>query len=55
MGQPSLEETKRNENLIIDYNSKKFSQSELVVKYGISHSRIYQIINRDKKRRGLKN
>lgn len=50
MGKPSLEETKRNTDLIKDYNSKKFTFVELVSKYKISTQRIYQIISRDKKR-----
>jgi len=50
MGLPSPTETKRNKLLIRDYKSGKFSIVDLVSKYRISSARIYQIINREKKR-----
>jgi len=50
MGKPSIEETKRNNDLIKDYQTGNFTQVDLVNKYKISAARIYQIINREKKR-----
>ena len=48
MGTPSPEETGRNKNLIEDYGSKNFTMVELVSKYQITSSRIYQIVKRAK-------
>lgn len=50
-GKPSQEETKRNEDLIRDYKSGEFTQVQLVSKYQISSARIYQIIDREKRRK----
>jgi Mor family transcriptional regulator len=50
MGLPSPEEKDRNENLVRDYKSGEFKMVDLVVKYHISSTRIYQIINRDKRK-----
>lgn len=50
MGKPSLEEKDRNQKLVKDYKSGEFLMVDLVSKYRISSARIYQIINREKKR-----
>lgn len=50
MGKPSPEEKVRNKNLVRDYLSGKFTLVELVTKYRITATRIYQIINRDREK-----
>jgi Mor family transcriptional regulator len=42
------QKTKRNEDLVKDHDTGKYSIVDLVVKYGISHARIYQLIKREK-------
>ncbi len=44
MGKVPAEDTKRNEELIVDYKSRKFSTSQLNAKYEISTARLYQIL-----------
>ncbi|MDO8430388.1 MAG: hypothetical protein Q7S72_00135 [Candidatus Taylorbacteria bacterium] len=41
--------TERNDQVVADHESNKFTTSQLVAKYDISTARIYQIINRYKK------
>lgn len=50
MGNPSPEDKQRNADLFKDYETGDFSQVDLVSKYQISASRIYKIINREKRR-----
>ena len=47
MGKPSPEETIRNSQLLKEYNSG-VKMIDLVIKYHISSTRIYQIIKRAK-------
>jgi len=38
---------KRDANIFLDYSSGEYNLRELIVKYELSHARIYQIINKE--------
>lgn len=42
--------TRRNEQLLKDYKSGKFTTAQLIAKYKVSQKRIYDIIDREQDR-----
>lgn len=53
-GSPSQELIERNKQIYEDKKTGKYSTIDLIKKYNITSQRLWQIVDREKKRRGEK-